>query len=747
MSHDDNHSRNGQQLHMHETAAAADAYDQEEEPTGPDYLSALPDTVIIAIATLLPVARSLAFFSAGRRLRTLHRDVLENRPGATARHARTAFALHGPDPDIRAASPALGDRFVRAYAAAALSRDGWFPGNPAAALAWAASAPRPMQVDCMLLLAKRPMRGARLFGDDDDGDDDKDEHDDDGDKDEDDDSDDDYDDYNWRRTRQWQMGGNDDASRRRRARWARRRYRWGRAERWEGPLRIVRDNGDCPNAATDAAVAALVERGLPKALVKEEYFDAWLLMLALQNYARAAVAVLELYPRVGSRFATTAACRVLECLYDKGLPKKEEEEEKGQGKEQQPQGEHGKQEEQGDGGAYGRTVALLRYAHALVQRDSPAQAQSILAYACRDGNVAFAQLLVSTLGLDPFARHTLKASPFELAVRFGRTDAVRFLLVDHARPRGISPLAAPAARSPLKYATAHPDLLRLLVAHGADPRATPAAATRALVDAFKNKHFDGFRALVAAGAVLPPPRAASLVKRLMEHRPTVEALDLLVPLLPRPPAGALAKYRNKRIGWADMPPLHYAANDNDGLLLRRLHQLLGCPLDRRSDFGFTALHVAARRGAVDAAQVLIVLGADICAKDARGLTPAQVVVNPRAAGAAVLAVLRLAGGVADDDDVDGAGTVAGGVGDGDGDGDGDDDDHHRDEGSRDSDGGEIDGGGAWANIGGGSWTNSGDDDEWEAFHVAQSSTAAAAADEWQLDSPVVRLGHGRGRPA
>ena len=91
---------------------------------------------------------------------------------------------------------------------------------------------------------------------------------------------------------------------------------------------------------------------------------------------------------------------------------------------------------------------------------------------------------------------------------------------------------------------------------------------------------------------------------------------------------------------AVLPPLHQAAKDND---VKKMRQLIanGAIVDLKTEYGWTALHAAARGNADEAAQLLIDNGANVHEKNRRfsGITPLQFAAshNSREVGVRLLA--------------------------------------------------------------------------------------------------------------
>merc|ERR1719419_1375035 len=76
-----------------------------------------------------------------------------------------------------------------------------------------------------------------------------------------------------------------------------------------------------------------------------------------------------------------------------------------------------------------------------------------------------------------------------------------------------------------------------------------------------------------------------------------------------------------------MTVLHLAASHNRFDLIRTFVQPLGANVNERDDSGQTALHIAARMGAMESLQVLLISGADVAIEDNFGLTASQRALN------------------------------------------------------------------------------------------------------------------------
>jgi ankyrin repeat protein len=153
-------------------------------------------------------------------------------------------------------------------------------------------------------------------------------------------------------------------------------------------------------------------------------------------------------------------------------------------------------------------------------------------------------------------------------------------------------------------------VLRLLQ-QGQDPNAADAHGQTPLVAAIQAESVEVVETLLRHPAIQPdlPNRAGETPLMMAALRARVDWMERLLAL------GAQVR----REGWT---PLHYAASSPEvrpvALLLER-----GAPIDAISPTGTTALMMAARYGAIDAATLLLARGADPTLRARNGADAAE----------------------------------------------------------------------------------------------------------------------------
>ncbi len=121
-----------------------------------------------------------------------------------------------------------------------------------------------------------------------------------------------------------------------------------------------------------------------------------------------------------------------------------------------------------------------------------------LALACENGSVAMVDTLLAA-GAHAGAVQTNGLTPLMIAARTGNVDVVRTLLVHDAE---VNAATAEATQTALMWSVAerHLDIVRVLIAAGADVRASSTRGFTPLLFAARNGDIDTASALLAAGA-------------------------------------------------------------------------------------------------------------------------------------------------------------------------------------------------------------------------------------------------------
>jgi ankyrin repeat protein len=161
-----------------------------------------------------------------------------------------------------------------------------------------------------------------------------------------------------------------------------------------------------------------------------------------------------------------------------------------------------------------------------------------------------------------------------------------------------------AGRTPLHYAAngGHIDVVKALLANGADVEAERTSGFTPLHDAIVKKHRDVAELLTAHGAKIHGEMSAAYVDK--------QTVQLLIDL------GADVNQRDKR----GMSPLDEAALHGNTNVLQLLldHD---ADVNASGEYGSTPLHYTGDRGEAEAAKLLIENGAEVNAKAKNGDTP------------------------------------------------------------------------------------------------------------------------------
>jgi len=234
-----------------------------------------------------------------------------------------------------------------------------------------------------------------------------------------------------------------------------------------------------------------------------------------------------------------------------------------------------------------------------------------------DGNSALAWLLAN--GAEPDARNRSGYVPLHAAAHRGRAKSVQLLLESGATPDGCAPMPAGSMMTPLWSAAA------------GDGQRAP------LVDL-----------LIEAGAN-PDPTIKGGESALMAaaRRGDVECVDRLLT------AGADALHRTDdgrtAIHLAVEGRRWQAGTAEARSLAQTCARLVeaGADLDARDQRGITPLLDAAARGKLEVVEVLVGMGADACATTATGQSAASLIIREVAAPATAAQVQRLRESAAD----------------------------------------------------------------------------------------------------
>ena len=235
-----------------------------------------------------------------------------------------------------------------------------------------------------------------------------------------------------------------------------------------------------------------------------------------------------------------------------------------------------------------------------------------LLFASREGSMDTVRVLVAA-GADTNKAAVDGSGPLIVAIQNGHYDIAQFLLdhkadVNHANLKGWTPLyLAVVDRDALKTALPAPssdgalDLIKLLLAHGADPNRR--------IQVREEVHQANTSLWLKEAGATPLLQAAlcadlTVVKLLLAHgaNPSIPTLDETTPLMVA--AG---------VGWAEGFTFEYS--EDETLELMKLLLDSGVPINAANTDGITALHGAAYKGANKAVQLLVVRGADLAAKD------------------------------------------------------------------------------------------------------------------------------------
>ncbi|HZF53925.1 MAG TPA: ankyrin repeat domain-containing protein [Polyangiaceae bacterium] len=216
------------------------------------------------------------------------------------------------------------------------------------------------------------------------------------------------------------------------------------------------------------------------------------------------------------------------------------------------------------------------------------------------------------------------------AVNSGRSGVVQLLLAKGAEPDAAD---AFSGNTPLLQAAAcgQEDVVAALLAAGASPAARDAyAGENTLTAAIKAGHAAIARSLLRAGAPLEPRALEEacrlgredLVEMLMESGIALRATRALVSAAS---AGRVAMIHFLATRGADLraqgpEALQNAANAGLDDVVRCLLSL-GVPVDSRTSYGWTPLHLAAYNGNAATVRALLEAGADPRADDGAGKTP------------------------------------------------------------------------------------------------------------------------------
>ena len=269
-----------------------------------------------------------------------------------------------------------------------------------------------------------------------------------------------------------------------------------------------------------------------------------------------------------------------------------------------------------------------------------------LLFAARVGDLASARLLVEA-GADVNDLAPVGTSAVVVAAHSGHGEVASYLV-----ERGADPDAAEAGYTALHAAILHKDndLVRTLLAHGADPNVTVERATpvrRDAVDFYLHPSYVGATPFWLAARFGAPDIMYQLAelgadphaqhspsywpgslgvtedRRMIEEGPTT-ALMAAVGLGGRAPLVAVD--RLGRI--AESAPVRSTRRDPDWdkveattLAAVTLAVELGVDLNAADTDGNTALHAAARRGYDTVVEYLVVQGADLAVMNEGGLTP------------------------------------------------------------------------------------------------------------------------------
>jgi ankyrin repeat protein len=185
--------------------------------------------------------------------------------------------------------------------------------------------------------------------------------------------------------------------------------------------------------------------------------------------------------------------------------------------------------------------------------------------------------------------HGHEFSEYEAALEAGDAARLQELLASEVEPWPRSHLGAPLLHLAVSYhhAENEAELVRVLIAAGAEIDARNAEGSTALYPAAGYRCLDCVRQLLAAGAFVDARCAGG-------RTPLFVAREEAIPVLLA--AGADVALRD----------------DEGNIPLHNNHSaaLLGPGIDTRNDYGFTPLHFAALRGDTEGVRFLLAHGAD-----------------------------------------------------------------------------------------------------------------------------------------
>ncbi|TDH66643.1 hypothetical protein CCR75_001092 [Bremia lactucae] len=234
-------------------------------------------------------------------------------------------------------------------------------------------------------------------------------------------------------------------------------------------------------------------------------------------------------------------------------------------------------------------------------------------------------------------RSTL-VTPLHCAVSTGQLDAVRWLLGHGASPHTLARSSYRCDRVPPLFLAEHPDVVRELLVHGADPLAVPDPGYLNTLTALQLAYLRGNYAVAheleewGGDVALTPFHSAAAendverVRHFLRKHTDVNCLGEM-----------------GYVGLNRRTPLHWAA-------IRGALQVVELLLEAHADVHFqdargrTALHWAARLHRTDVVHALLTAGADVHLVDAEHMTPLLCAACGHDATRQVFSLLTAAGG-------------------------------------------------------------------------------------------------------